>query len=134
MAHTLYDPRDIVEMFPHESSDPRVLRNRLVTAVWATIVGLWTLHRHIVDVRCRNVRDFVLENEGDVVVENGYRIRPAHRKRSQTVGAKRRLERRQVPRFFGQLPFVVANKKVQRCPAGPAGELFREVFWDWWYP
>ena len=75
----LDDAIHIVEVFPNESPNTRVLRYGLVLAVAIAIVTLQSFAWAVVDVRHGEVRDFGLKDIGDIVVEYGYRVAPTHR-------------------------------------------------------
>ena len=75
----LDDAIHVVEVFPNESPNTGVLRYGLVLAVAIAIVALWSFAWAVVDVRHSEVGNLGLEDVGDVVVEDGYRVAPTHR-------------------------------------------------------
>ena len=101
-------------MFPNESPNAGVLRYGLVLAVAIAVVALRAFARTIVYVGYGEVRDFGLKDIGDIVVEYGHGVRPAHGQCNQSVRPKWSLECREVARGLGDLALVIPYIQVQQ--------------------
>jgi hypothetical protein len=66
-------------VFPNKPVYAWVLQNSLVRVVNILVCSHWSLDGYIIDIRDGDMRDFGLQNEGDVIVEDQYRVCPTHR-------------------------------------------------------
>jgi hypothetical protein len=66
---TLHNSIEVLEMFPDESADPRIVWDAFFGAVRKEILLRGASDRDVVDIRNSGVGDFGLEDAGDVVVE-----------------------------------------------------------------
>ena len=98
VLHPLNHPIEALKVLPHKSSYAGVVGMRLKAAVRKFVSGRWTPNWDVVDERNGGVGDFWLEDVGDVVVEDRYRIRPSHGQGDESVGAERGLKRGEVAR------------------------------------
>ena len=131
-ATAVFDARndaiDVREVLPEEASNIRVLWDAFGLAVRKEILGQGALDWHIVDVGDSNVRNFRLEDVGDVVMEDRHRVGPPHGQGDEPKGAEWGLESGEIARSFGDEAFVVANVEVESGSASATGELFGDVF------
>ncbi|CAK5265185.1 unnamed protein product [Mycena citricolor] len=61
-------------MFPDKPADPIVLRNGLIPSSGQLVTRLRSSDWRIVNVRYRELGDLGLQDEGDVVVKDWYRV------------------------------------------------------------
>src|SRR6202041_1956228 len=92
ILHSLNDTIEILKVFPHEPSNARILWNCFVRSVGELISTAWAFYRNVVDVRDRDMRDFVLKDVGNVVVKDRYGIGPTHREGDESLCSERCLE------------------------------------------
>jgi hypothetical protein len=79
-------------VFPNKPTYVWVLWYGLVRVVDFLVHSCQSLDRHIVDVGDGDMRDFSLQDEGDVVVEDQYGIGPTHWEGNESECAKGGLE------------------------------------------
>src|SRR6202041_11089 len=72
ILHSLNDAIEILKVFPHEPSNAGILWNRFVRPVGELISTAWAFYRNVVDVRDRDMRNFVLKDVSNVVVKDRY--------------------------------------------------------------
>ena len=69
----------VLEMFLNKASNAGVFWYCLRLAVFLNISGHWASNRYVVDIWLSHVRNFLLKDMSDVVMEDWYRIGPSHR-------------------------------------------------------
>ena len=117
-------------MFPNESANARVFRDRLVRTVGQAIIAAGALSHDVVHIDCGLFGDLVAQDIGNIVVEYGHGVRPTHRKRGQAMRTKGGLEGREVARRFGDFALIVTDEKVERSDAWSRGELLDDILGD----
>jgi len=76
-AEAMEDAIDVVEVFPHELVDKGVVGSGGEAAVVSLVTRGRTFDAAVIDVGPGNIRDFGLEEEGDVLMEDRASVRPA---------------------------------------------------------
>jgi hypothetical protein len=70
ILHALDYAIDILEVLPNEEANTGIFGDSLVGTIRLAIIGVGSLNREIIDKRNGDMRDFRLENMGDVFVKN----------------------------------------------------------------
>jgi hypothetical protein len=78
VLHALDDSVEISEVFPNESTNAWVIWDGFVVAFFVQVTSFRTFDWNVVDVGDSDVRDFFLEDKGDVVVKYRNGVRPSH--------------------------------------------------------
>ena len=125
VLHALYDSVEVLEMFPDEAANARIFGNCFVRSIGLDISCRRTFEGNIVDIRNRDMRDFRLQDESDVVVEDRDGVGPTHREGDEALCSERCLECGVVSRAFGDWSFVISDIEVEHSSASASGELFR---------
>jgi hypothetical protein len=73
------------------------------------------------------VRDFGLENVGDVVVEDRNGVGPSHGEANEAKKSEGGLEGGQVSRGFGDVTFIITDVEIKHRTACTTSELFCEM-------
>ncbi len=98
-------------MNPYKLSNLLILRIHFVGTIRATIVRARTKHVDVVDEVGSNF-GLVLEDEGNIIVEDVYRQSPALRERRETHWAKVHVNCGGIARADGEQRLVVAGEEV----------------------
>ena len=62
---------EVLEVLPNESPDAGVLRYSFFFFIFLNVSSCWAMYWNIVNVRLCNMRNFGLNDVGDVVMEDG---------------------------------------------------------------
>jgi hypothetical protein len=72
ILHPLNNSVEVPKVLPNKPTYAWVLWYGLIRVVDSLVHSCWSLDRHIVDVGDGDMRDFSLQDEGDIVMEDQY--------------------------------------------------------------
>jgi hypothetical protein len=119
----LHNVIETLKVLPDKSTDAWVGGNALLGTVGKYIPPLGSSDRDVVDVRNCGVGDFGLEDMGDVVMEYGDGVGPAHGQGNESECAKRRLECGEVARRLCQAALIITNVQVEHPAARATSKM-----------
>jgi hypothetical protein len=113
------DAMDILKVLPNELANARVFWNGLVTVIVSFIMNGQPLDGTIVNKQAGDEWDLGHEEEGDIIMENGYGICPALWKACQSHSTNGRLNYGKV--MWGDIKgaVVITDKKIEHGIACP---------------
>jgi hypothetical protein len=117
---------NVDEMLPDEASNAEVVGDGLVGTVGTLIAQSGTFDWNIISEGLGQVRDFGTEDMGDISLEYGGGISPAHRKDSESERSKRGVERGHVARSRMKLSLIKGDIKIKGGVDRTTSEVFRD--------
>ena len=111
MPETMKNVVDIVSVLPDEAMNAGVARDSLVGTIWELIASAWTKDIDVILEVQGNV-NLTLENEGDIILEDSWRVYPALGKDCQTKGSERCLKGCEVTGLLRESSVVISNKQI----------------------
>jgi len=112
ILHPLHYAVESLKVLPNEATNTRILGVHLVRSVCLNIMGRWALDWHIVDIRNSRMRYLGLQDVGNIVVKDRYRVGPTHGKCNKSMRAERRLESGVIAGSFVQGPFIIPDVQI----------------------
>jgi hypothetical protein len=102
-----------LEMFPDESTNARVIRDRLIRSIRMLVSSRRAFNRDVVGEGLSPMRNLWTKNVGDVALKNSRRVCPTHRQNCESKRAKRSIESRQISRVRMELSLIEGDVEIQ---------------------